>query len=271
MSKWRFDGVPFFGSGAYLTTQFDDADELPALRGDNAVIPHMDGRLDVDQLYDQRKINMGLYSSAASLAGLESSHDALRQLLGVAKPRKLERIMADGSIREAWAKPMNLQVKRVSPLAMKLTVDFVLASPYFRATAKTTVTETVGSSPINFTLTNPGTAEDRTALITLTGPMTNPKLINTLQDPVTGGTKTVWLGYTGVIGDGENVYINVAALTCYNSSIVNLLNLLSHGGDDAFLVLMPGANALTVQASGLGGGVGGINSAVKIEFYAPYF
>jgi hypothetical protein len=263
MSKWRFNGTPFFGKDATIVTEFTDADDLPALRGDNPTIPLREGRPDVDLVYDQRKISMGLYMSSATRSAFETSHDGLRRLFGDPRQRLLERIMEDGSIRQAWAKSSNLQVKRASPLAMRMTIDFLMASPFFRATAKTSDTQTVSTSPITYTLTQPGNAEDRSAVITLTGPLSYPKITNLITDPVTGLPANIWVGYNGVLSNGVIVVIDVGAFTCYQGT-TNLLKSLIHSGDPYFMVLKPGANSMKIESLTTGG-------TVKIEFYAPYF
>ena len=263
MSIWRFAVTPFFGNGAPAVTQFTDADELPPFRGENPVIPLREGRLDVDLVRDQWKISMGLFSQAVSASALETAHDALKKLFGNPKRRLLERIMEDSSIRAAWAKPMNLQVKRSGPLGMKLTVDFLLASPFFRSTVATSDTQTIDSNPKTYSLTNPGTAEDRSAVITFTGPLSYPKLTNLITDPVTGLAANVWVGYTGALTAGQTVVIDVVAGTClFNGA--NALNQLIHSGDTYFMVLKSGANSMKVDSSVTGG-------TVKVEFYAPYF
>jgi hypothetical protein len=263
MSKWRFNSTPFFGKDATIVTEFTDADDLPALRGDNPTIPLREGRPDVDLVYDQRKISMGLYMSSATRSAFETSHDGLRKLFGDPRQRLLERIMEDGSIRKVWAKSMNLQVKRVSPLAMKLTIDFLMASPFFRSSVKTTDTQTVSTSPITYTLTQPGTAEDRSAILTLTGPLSCPKVSNLITDPITGLARNILVGLNITLTAGQVVVIDVAAFTCLQNA-TNILGDLVHSGDPYFMVLKSGANSMQIESLATGG-------TVKIEYYAPYF
>jgi hypothetical protein len=171
--------------------------------------------------------------------------------------------MDDGSIRTAWAKSMNLQVKRTGPTAMRLTVDYVMARPFFRSSEETSDTQTVDASPKTYTLTNPGTAEDRSAVITFTGPLSYPKLTNLITDPVSGLAANVWVGYNGALTAGQTVVIDVAAGTClFNGA--NALTGLIHSGDTYFMVLKSGANSMQVETLVTGG-------TVKVEFYAPYF
>lgn len=264
MSNWRFSGIPLFGAGSlYLKTDFDDADELPPLRGDNPNIPMREGRIDVAQMYDQRKISMGIYVTANSISAYESSMDALRQVMGVGKSGLLEHIMEDGSIRQAAAKVLAIAAKRVTPNASKLTVDFLLASPFFRGQTKYSQTISVAASPTTASLTNPGTATDRSAVITLTGPLSYPKLTNLITDLIYGTAQNVWMAYNAVIQSGEVIIVDVGAGTCLSGSTNKLANLI-HSGDAYHMLFLAGTNSLKIEASGTGG-------SIKIEFYPPYF
>ncbi|MEN6480905.1 MAG: hypothetical protein ABFD29_01830 [Anaerolineaceae bacterium] len=260
---WKFGSTDLTSIGAYSIITFEDANTLPSRRGDNPVIPQREGRLYVPKFYDQRLLSLGMYIKGANRSDFESKIDLFKALFGKGNQQILQRTMADGSVRQVGAEVSKFDISQKSDRYCKATVDFLLSSPFFRSTSKTSLTTTIDASPKTFTLTNPGTADDRTAVITLTGPLTNPKIINIFTNPVTGLQELVWVGYTGIIAALDTRTIDVGNLTCY-SGANNYLNLLSHSGDAYFLLLKAGANTIRVESASTGG-------TVKIEFYAPYF
>ena len=262
-STWKFGSTDLTSLGAYNVINFEDAQGMPKHRGDNPVIPLREGRLFVKKIFDQRPYGLGMYIKGSSRTDFESKMDTFRKLFGQGNQQFLQRTMADGSVRKAAAEVTKYDVSQKSNRYARVTVDFLLDKPFFRSTVATSDTQTIDSNPKTYTLTNPGTAEDRSAVITFTGPLSYPKLTNLITDPVTGLAADVWVGYTGALTAGQTVVIDVAAGTClFNGA--NALNQLIHSGDTYFMVLKSGANSMKVDSSVTGG-------TVKVEFYAPYF
>ena len=138
-----------------------------------------------------------------------------------------------------------------------MVVDFLLADPFFRAPTATAPAPTViNASPKAFTITNPGTAQDRSMIITLGDPLTNPRI-----DNLTNGT---WVSWTGVIDGGKDLVLDVGAFSAQLDG-VNALDDLLHAGDPYFLVLEPGANSISVTSDVTTTGT------VGFSFNAPFF
>lgn len=263
-ATWKFGSTDLTSAGAYNVVDFSSSYEIPQKRGDNPTIPLREGRLHVDKVYDQRTLNLGMYIRGSTYADFVTKMNTMRALFGKGNQQFLQRTLPGASVQKVGAEVTKFDVVLKSSRYARATVDFILASPFFRSTTKTTDTQTVNASPKTYTLTQPGTAEDRSAILTLTGPLTNPKLTNLITDPVSGLAVNVWVGYTGVLAGGEVIVIDTVAMTCKNGAI-NCLNLLTHSGDPYFMVLKAGANSMKIESAVHTTGT------VKVEFYAPYF
>lgn len=262
-STWKFGSTDLTSLGAYNVINFEDAQMMPSRRGDNPIIPLREGRLHVKKIFDQRTLSLGMYIRGSSREDFEDKMDSFRLLFGKGERQTLQRTMADGSVRKAVAEVNGFMVSPKSNCYARVTIDFLMASPFFRDASGTSVTVQIATSPQTLSITNIGTAEDRSAQILLTGPLSYPKLTNQITDPVTGEAANVWVGYNGVIASGKQVEIDVAQGTCeYDGS--NALTALIHSGDPYFMVLKPGANSIKVETLSTGG-------YVSFIFQAPFF
>jgi hypothetical protein len=81
---------------------------------------------------------------------------------------------------------------------------------------------------------NPGTAEDRKAVITFNGDFDTPILTNL--------TNGVILEYAAVISGGDNLVVDCGAYTAVYNLTLNVIGQIVHSGDSAFMVLVPGDN-----------------------------
>lgn len=252
---WRFGTTDFTLAGATNVVDLSGALKLPSARGDNPEIPMREGRPHVAKLYDQRVVTLGMALTGSSVGDFESKLDTLNLLFGARNRQYLQRTLAGGAVRRALAEVSKCDVKLDSPASAKLTVDFLLAEPFFRSTTQVNDLQTISASPYTYTLTHPGTADERSALITLTGPLSYPKLSNL--------STGVWVGYNDVIATDVAVVIDSAAFTCKQGS-TSLLSKYVHAGDAYAMVFAPGANNMQVEASATGG-------TVRIQFYPAYF
>ena len=252
--QWSFGGIDLSLAGAMNVVDLSDALGMPAVRGDNPEIPMREGRPHVEKMFDQRVITLGIYLMGTSVMDFEATLNEVKLLLGRRTRQTLQRTMADGSLRNVQAEVINLDPKLDSPVSARITVDFKLAEPFFRSITQVNQLQAISASPTLFTLGNGGNVDDRSAIITLTGPLNYPKLTN-----VTNG---VWVGYNEVIGAGNVVVIDTSAFTCLLGT-TNMLNKLVHSGDSYFFKLQPGINSLSLETLTTGG-------SVRIQFYPPY-
>jgi hypothetical protein len=124
----------------------------------------------------------------------------------------------------------------------------------------------INLSPTYYPIVNPGTAEECKAIITLTGPLQNLKIINLTASNYYGGVFTgyVWVGYMGAITAGHHVTINCANFTAVDETGANKVGNVVHSGAPSFLVLLPGNNSMRAEDDIATTGL------VTIEFYPPY-
>jgi phage-related protein len=259
MANILFGGTALTSAGAYKVTIIDDARSGVPVRGDNPEIPQREGRIHVGKYFEQRRMSIGMVIEGTTSASYESNLDAMKLLLSRRSRQVLSEVMASGGTRSAYAEVIgDLNITQVAPYACKASVDFLLADPFMRSSALTTVTSTIIAADHTFTVANPGTTQDRSAVITLTGGSSGlyyPKITNT--------TNGIYCGYSGNIASSVPVVFNCAAWTVTESGATALVNAY-HSGDSYFMVLEPGANTIRVEASAYTG------ATIKFEFYAPY-
>ena len=243
-----------FGTLTSVTDLFKAAEP----RGDNQVIPYSDGRRDVTRYFDQKIFTLGLSIEEESIQELEAAIDNLKAVCGARSQQLFQAVMEDRSIRQGYAKVRgNLNPNRISPTAARLALDFVFLDPFLRSNTLTTVTQTINSSPFTYTLTNPGTAEERKSVIRFTGPLAYPQLTNLANN--------VWVGYNAVLTAGHYVDIDCGAWTAVDDASANVIGNILHSGDSAFMALLAGANPMSVTDGTHTTGT------VRVTFYPPYF
>ena len=280
LSDWTFNGVHLSSFGA--VTRLDSYLDMPPKRGDNILIPMAHGKTWVPKFYDTRIVSFGIEVIGTSIIDLEQKMDALKLLLGVRTQEILSNMFCEGP-RIAWAEVLNQLgvVRDPDPLVASVVVDFLLAEPFFRSVGIVSHLLTTPAvwdyfpyeanyfadwfpydsvfapTPVVYGITNPGTAEERNAIIYLMGPLTDVTITN-----ITNG---VWMDYTGTIAAGQMVTIDCKNFTAVQTTApTNVIGNISHGGDTSFMVLLPGLNNIEVLAAAMGGG------QIQIDFYPPY-
>lgn len=251
---WNFGGTDFTIAGATNVTDLSSALDLPPVKGSNADIPMREGKYALQKDFDQRTVTLGMSLMGSSITDFETKIDALKLLFGKRTRQYLQRTLVDTSVRRALAEVTQFDVKLASPISAKMTVDFVLAEPFFRSTGLTDVLTAIAASPTNYNVTNSGSAPERGAVVKFIGPLDYPKLIN-----ITNG---VYVGYNDAIAPSVEVVIDCSAFTCFQGS-TPYLNKLVHSGDAYFFKLEPGVNALKLETNTVGGNV-------RVQFYPPW-
>ena len=280
MNAWTFGGVRLstFGHIVELNSYLD----LPPKRGGNVFIPLQDGNTHVTKYFDSKVLSFGLEIVSDGVCDLETKLDNLKILLGSRSQQYLANPMFPGGERRALAEVVSpLGVTRGSdPRVAKIVIDFLLSEPFLRNTVSQTSWKTLAMAPgdegpipiINGTaalyINNLGSAEERKAIITITGTLTAAVRIEMMTS---GGVATgFYVAYSNahVITSPHFVLIDCGSYTAYEyhtypTVIQNVLGDVSHAGSVSFMVLQPGINRLGVISTGAGG-------TVEIEFYPPY-
>lgn len=256
--RWRFKTVDL-STYAVLVRQVDGVDEFPALRGENVLVPSIAGRRFSRKRHDQRRVTLALWVQPTDASGTltESTNarqaranlDSLYALFGARTTGALVRVMPDGSERTATAEVASVGniEDEFGHEAIGLTVDFLLADPYFYG-SPATLTQAIAASPTSFALTNPGTVANHRTVLTFTGPISNPRLSNLTIDA--GGGMYVEVLVT--VASAKLLVIDCGAWTATNDG-VNAIGSTLHSGAFEFFRLEPGANSLRVNATTPGG------------------
>jgi hypothetical protein len=255
MNSWSFGGVNLSSFG--FVTELSSHLDIPIKRGENVQIPFVDGRVHVSKLFEQKTVSFGIEILAKQICDLETTFDTMKQLFGARAQQYLMYNSPTGARRALAEMTGQLGViQDIDPLAVKITVDFLLAEPFFRSTELYSYEVTIDASPHAFDPVNSGTGEERTAVITFTGPSGHPKL-----EHIASG---VYVQYDEDILAGDTVVVDCGHYTAVHTHDGNVINHIVHYGDPTFMVLLPGANHLHVTDATAATG------KVKIEFYPPY-
>lgn len=224
---------------------------IPAVRGDNIVVPGERGQTFVPN----KPVDMGQWTLTMWVLGcmpdgtvpiwaeqrriFERNYaQLLQQVTPQAAPVTLHVWQADGSIRTATAvldgatDPTLMMGGRRAEIALLFDVLPGVWADYL---SYTTV-GTAGSGWSNQALSLPqlagGTAPIEDSIITVQGPITNPKI----TDPVTG----TWVQYTGSLISTDTWVVDCGAWTSKKNGS-SVLTSTSHFGHPRFVVIDPGS------------------------------
>ena len=249
---WRFGTAlaPVMLSSFGFLTLLDDYLDMPGKRGNDIEIPMQDGETFAPKYYSPKIMTFGMEITADNICDLDEKLDNLKALLGGRVQKYLSNTMFPGGERRALAEvttPLGV-TRDTDPLAARIVIVFKMTDPFMRSPVATSVS----FSGAAYTLNNPGTADERRAIITLTGPLTAPTITNT--------TNGIAMQYNANLAGAGNVVV----IDCgfYTTTPAAAVGNIIHTGDPAFMVLEPGDNDLTL--TGGGGGT------VKFDFYAPF-
>jgi hypothetical protein len=255
---------------AYAIQTLVGREQLPPRVGDNIRIPYRNGRIWKPKTYDQRMITLGMWIAGSRVDGTvpvnqrAQFNDNLRVIKRLFAPlgRQLTmtRTLVFGTGFETHTGQGECSGDNVLvPTTIRLgtmTVDITMADPWwYGAQVAPTLTST------GATVTNAGDVEATSLVLTLNGPLTNPRIRNNSVAP------TVDVRYSGTIGAGASVTLDCAAFTAIDNLSNSVIGNVSHVGSLRWMVLEPGANTLTLD-NYVSGGVGA--GSVTITYSPPY-
>ena len=262
-TAWTFDGTSL-NNLAYYVKEFDES--VAERRGDDVILGGLSGRMYVAKPYDYRPIVLEMVVDSRASGGgsrtgnqLQSNVDVLKKLFGSDGQHTFGRTFGALTL-SATVDVRRMRWQPVGPYFYNLTVEMVMAHPFWYSTSLTSATTPFSSVPTNLTVTNGGTYAADKLTITLACPaspaalLTNPK--------ITIGS--VWVKYTGVIGSGSTLTINTETFAA-TIGATNVASAITHSGAVRWLTVPTGANTATVSADGISN-----TPTLAISFYAPY-
>lgn len=257
MKNWKFAGTLLSDFGD--VTVVDDPYDIPKRRGENITIPFAHGRKRAKKYYDERVITFGITISGDTIGAVDAKFHQLKALLSSMDTQELYRETEGGQAQIAQAEIVDsLQPSGLGPLAVKTTVSFLLANPFFRAEESYQDDVVVDASPVTLTITNSGTVPESEPIILLAGPLENTVITNTTNGCI--------LTYAGAIAGGTSVEIKKidGQWTAILDGSTNVIGNVTHAGDASFMVFDVGNNELEIIDDAATTG------SVSIEFYTPY-
>ncbi len=207
---FRYGGVDLRSMGLYMAL-VDGMLSTPPVRGSNVLIPYQPGTRWVQKYYDQRHIVLaGELISVKDRIDFQAKIDSLKALFPIgAGEQKLEIQRADGSFRYVMAEVINtmgLQWLIFPTRSSAYSIELVASDPlwygsaleaavprtpwtfdsgvyfddgahWFDTTA-VSFAQVLGGSPANVEASNGGNYYTRKPVFSLTGSLTNPKIVN---------------------------------------------------------------------------------------------
>jgi len=117
-------------------------------------------------------------------------------------------------------------------------VDLLMADPFWYGAPVVSAVPLAGA-----TVTNVGTTAARKMVIRLNGPLTNPQLVNQSSSPVTA------VSYVGSITGGNWVDLDTNNYTARDQTGASVIGNVTHSGDRSWMLLLPGVNAMLLNAT----------------------
>jgi hypothetical protein len=256
-----FRGTPL-DTAAWRVTDYGSLWESPELRVGYVTIPYAPGVQPGRRVYEARRVVLPLivfgdYAPEGTphiehRAGLRSNLDELAKLLrpGIGTMRFHT---PDGSIRSAPAQPVgSLQVASRGPVSATVVIDLLIPEGVLRSEVATTATLATDTGTRTLTVSNPGTAEQWAAVLTLSGTATTTTITNTTHPDAPALTVASDLA-------SGNVVIDTGAYTALRGS-TSVTGSLTPVGHPNWMPLAPGTNSLTVTT----------NAGLVISHFAPF-
>ncbi|MBK9181419.1 MAG: hypothetical protein IPM45_18055 [Acidimicrobiales bacterium] len=250
---WQADGVDLEG-WRWLVESVED--RIPARVGSNIAIPGRRGSRWQEKRLSEGGFVMTLFvtnldadGDAAATAGERLAQaaenlDALVALVASVKGREVTwtRRRSTGPSAVETLTGLGEVVAEIPVVRFKtgehrLTLEVVMADPCWYGDEVTE--EVVKGTPLVVTM--PGSAPVEAMTVTFAGPLTNPVLTNTVYAP------DLILQYTGTIGEGDSVVLDVGEFTALAGS-TSVIDKITHSGSARWMELVPGTQTLTLTA-----------------------
>lgn len=237
------DGIRLDNYAFTITTR-NGWDNSAGLVGENARIPGRDGEIWRAKDYGVGRLILDLYIGGTDADGVvpggSTEHATLRanldKLLSIFGRRAslltVDKEMEDGSVRRNFGEVgvvMSPEYFDNNAVAL-LTVELVFPDPLWKATSNTTATGTGALTAFTGI-----TAPISDAVITITGPATNPKLTDTQSGS--------WIQYTGTVSAGATWIINCATFSSTVAGATVVANTTFSPGP-RFFSLTPNASLI---------------------------
>lgn len=252
------DGTPLQTYAMNIETVGGTRRSPTKFRGENKKVPHRRGARFVPKVPDQRTLSLNMWVRGCdddgnipvgrtSRALYEQNLDRLMNLLWRAEDDQMvltKRVFKGEAISPVDALAEfagGLEPTMIGRRAAKMTVDLLLADPYFYDRSYTTVNLVNG----NNTIVVPGTAKTTKIKVTINGARNVTRIRN-----VTYGVDTT---YNDSLNAGDVALLDIDSFNAYKTpsaqTQVKMNTKIVHQGDPEWLYLKPGTNVIALSST----------------------
>lgn len=265
---WDVDGTSLHQYAWSVATLGGDRNALPPMKGEDATFAYLEGQAWRAKTADARTMSLAMWILPRDVATDALSTDmrgryttnlrTLKMLFWkprqqIALTRRWQEFGAGVTAATALAQVTGMEPTMTGPYRADLSVDLLLADPYFY-TAQQTQSCAYG---VGQAITNSG--DDQTTgygcEVVFNGPLTNPQLTN---------QQGVWLRLGTTVSGGDSITCNLYNNTAIRTSDgANMIGTVTHSGSRRWMVLQRGGNVLTLTGSSGSG-------TATMKWRAPY-
>lgn len=240
--SWSYRGTAL-GTTDWNIRILSPNEQVPGKRGENVMVPGLDGRVYRNKTLEQRVISLAMFVKGSAGSALQSNIEGLKALFSLPGLATLSRTVAGRTA--AWtidAEVANVvEFVPISHLAYNIVVEFTCPSPFWEGAAYTVTESGITSSPATFVAVNNGNAYNEYVTLEISGGIVNPKV--TVGD--------WWVQYAGTVTAGTALQIDCTNFVAYKGA-ADVTGNITHGGGVRWLRMMPGSNTVSLTGSSLG-------------------
>ena len=203
-TAWWLDGTSL-NTLAYYVREIDES--TPTRRGDNQAKPGVSGsRFVAGKPFDERVLALMMVIDAQPTGGgarsgaqLKANLDVIKMLFSRDGQHTLKRTHG-GVDRQLTVEVRSLRIARGGPYHYNVAAELVAADPFWYALTGVSFSATWNSIPLlpgELTVVNNGTYKVEKTLLTIDGPVTNPKV----------QVGNSWVQWTGALGTGDKLLV----------------------------------------------------------------
>lgn len=208
-TAWWLDGTSL-NTLAYYVREIDES--TPTRRGDNQAKPGVSGsRFVAGKPFDERVLALMMVIDAQPTGGgarsgaqLKANLDVIKMLFSRDGQHTLKRTHG-GVDRQLTVEVRSLRIARGGPYHYNVAAELVAADPFWYALTGVSFSATWNSPPLlpgGMNVVNNGTYKVEKALLTIEGPVTNPKV----------AVGASWVQWTGTLQTNDKCLINCDTL-----------------------------------------------------------
>lgn len=253
---WEFNGLSLTSNRKWDVESAIEGVGIPKYRGSDLQVPFQHGKRWVKKRFDRRKVVLSMWIKGTDRLDLDDNIETFLKAIGKPGLHTLVRTMRNGESRLAQAELCSeINFIRKNPGYAKFALEFELADPFFYGITLDTEMTSIGSKIQTWNHVYDGSAPCTAMKITLTGPLSSPRITNE--------SNAVWLQYLGEIASGESVVIDTKYFKC-TKGVDNMISAIKHGGDTYWMTFEYGTNQMKLETNTVGG-------SAKVEYYPAYF